>query len=194
MLDDQRIGNKELIRNGLGSTGVMDSIASGVRDFDKAQKLYSEVVDGQVTACERSDLTDPASFMLYASKFDDIVKLETADQIFLQANEAKVGRERRWPASKLSTTTPIPFVKKAARLGIAIEPYNGKLSDSSPSIVKLDPMHEIPSGFEQINEDLYSRADNKFMVFNGAGVESWSGNHSITKISDPLEILLSTLG
>eukprot|EP00594_Rhizosolenia_setigera_P015855 CAMPEP_0178972640 /NCGR_PEP_ID=MMETSP0789-20121207/21161_1 /TAXON_ID=3005 /ORGANISM="Rhizosolenia setigera, Strain CCMP 1694" /LENGTH=88 /DNA_ID=CAMNT_0020660181 /DNA_START=76 /DNA_END=342 /DNA_ORIENTATION=+ len=38
-------------------------------------------------------------------------------------------------------------------------------------------------GFEQINEDLYARKENKFMVFNGVGVDTWySGTQPITKI------------
>jgi hypothetical protein len=36
-------------------------------------------------------------------------------------------------------------------------------------------------GFEQINEDLYARSDNKFLVLNGPGVGSWK-SQAVTKL------------
>jgi hypothetical protein len=191
--DEQRTTGKDLIRNGLGSAGVLDSIGSCLRDIDNAQTLYSEVVYADETICERSDLTDAASLMLYASYCDDVFKLQTADQIFLNAHDPNTLSTRKWPTSRMSPAAPVPFVKKAARLGISIEPAAGPTTDVCPSVYISHPKHEIPDGFEQINEDMYSRIDNKLMVFNGAGVESWSGNMPVTKISDPLEILRSTV-
>lgn len=35
---------------------------------------------------------------------------------------------------------------------------------------------ELDSEFEQINDDLFARKSNKYMVFNGAGKKSWSGS------------------
>jgi hypothetical protein len=191
--NEQRSTGKDLIRNGLGSIGVLDSIGNGLRDFENSQTLYSEVIKADETMCERSDLTDPSSLMLYASYCDDAFKLHTADQIFLKAYDVSTRKSSHMSTSRMSPAAPVPFVKKAARLGIFIEPAAGPPTDICPSVYRSHPKHEIPDGFEQINEDMYSRIDNKLMVFNGAGVEAWSGKLPITKISDPLDILRRTV-
>ena len=36
---------------------------------------------------------------------------------------------------------------------------------------------QISGAFEQINDDLYARKKNKFMVFNGAGMNEWRDTH-----------------
>ena len=67
---------------------------------------------------------------------------------------------------------------KAAARGINIR----KTSNNS-SGMKMNT-RPIPAGFEQINEDLFARKDNKFMVFNGPGVDSFSTN-AVTKTQIP---------
>ena len=37
-------------------------------------------------------------------------------------------------------------------------------------------------GFEQIHDDLFARTKNKFMVFNGVGMEDWSSRHKTREI------------
>lgn len=44
-----------------------------------------------------------------------------------------------------------------------------------------------------INEDMFSRKENKFMVFNGPGVDSWTDTNPITKISGVERMLSAAL-
>ena len=73
---------------------------------------------------------------------------------------------------------------KAASRGINIR------KKSSKSQIEFHTQRPIPSGFEQINEDLFARKDNKFMVFNGAGVDSWkSPPQPVTKTKKGIDVL-----
>ena len=49
-------------------------------------------------------------------------------------------------------------------------------------------MHQrrsVPPFFEQINDGMFARKDNKFMVFNEAGADSWHGVEPETRILQP---------
>ena len=41
----------------------------------------------------------------------------------------------------------------------------------------------VKDGFEQINDDLFARRANKFMVFNGVGMQEWT-TKPLTKMAD----------
>lgn len=177
------------------SDGVVETLGNGLKHFEKAEKIYSEIVESKIQRCQRSHLTDTSSLILYASEIDDATRLLTADQIFLEVTESRRDCGRRWPTSGTSSTAPVPFVKKAARLGIHIDTCTRKSCNINPPLYTTDVKTEIPPGFEQINEDMFARSENKFMVFNGAGVDSWNGNQRVTpvtKISDAEKILMST--
>jgi hypothetical protein len=73
------------------------------------------------------------------------------------------------------------FVEKAAHLGFVITPDEQRRSNILPPLFHSDQRQSLSQEFEQINEDMFSRKENKFMVFNGCGVDSWSGTKSITK-------------
>ena len=64
------------------------------------------------------------------------------------------------------------FILKAASRGINIRKTSTRNREEEANLSQVNA-RPIPSGFEQINEDLYARKDNKFMVFNGPGVDSW---------------------
>lgn len=73
---------------------------------------------------------------------------------------------------------------KAAARGINIMKSTSSNSGKADvDVLKLNT-RSIPAGFEQINEDLFARKDNKFMVFNGPGVDSFSTN-AVTKTQVP---------
>jgi hypothetical protein len=183
---------RELERRGMNTAGVVNAVSSGWETFRISEKQYMEVVNAKVTRCRRSDLTNSASLELYASVFDGDTNLSTADRIFLQAATSESFKERKPVYPPLESTEPSSFVKKAARLGIAITSYSGDSMSVTPSLYQFAPQHDVPVGFEQINEDMFARRDNKFMVFNGAGVDSWTGTQPITKVSQAENILLST--
>ena len=46
----------------------------------------------------------------------------------------------------------------------------------STSLFPEEGRPPIPEGFEQINDDMFARKDNRFMVFNGTGLDSWTGS------------------
>jgi hypothetical protein len=76
------------------------------------------------------------------------------------------------------------FIRKAASKGFNIK------KKSPSSVIEFHIQRPIPNGFEQINDDLFARKDNKFMVFNGAGVNSWkSPPQPVTKKSRGRDIL-----
>jgi hypothetical protein len=190
--EGQRIVENELVRRGLDKAGVKASVATGWRNFTNAEKQYAEVVDAGIQRCQRSDLTSAESLKIYVHEFDETTNLTTADRIFLEAYTPGAKSERRWP----EYSRPHPkscFVKKASQLGIHITPRSAIASAADTPLFQSELRQDIPAGFEQINEDMFSRSDNKFMVFNRAGVDSWNGTQPITKISHAENILLSTL-
>ena len=86
------------------------------------------------------------------------------------------------------------FIMKAASRGINIKKKSSRSRDKEDSvnIIEFHAQRPIPAGFEQINEDLFARKDNKFMVFNGAGVDSWkSPPQPVTKTHRGVDILAS---
>ena len=131
---------------------------------------------------------------LYASEFSGNEELSIADQIFLLARKPdgspSHGSDKRAPLPL--DQPPSSFVKKAARLGISITPHEDIKKAAVPPLYLPERRHIAPEGFEQINDDLFSRKDNKFMVFNGAGVDSWKGTQPITKLSHADNIIVNT--
>ena len=183
---------RELERRGLNTAGVVNAVSSGWETFRTSEQQYMEVVNANGSRCQRSDLTNSASLELYASVFDGNTNLSTADRIFLQAATPDSFKERKPVYPSLEPTEPSSFVKKAARLGIAITSHCRDSKSATPSLYQFSPRHDVPVGFEQINDEMFARKDNKFMVFNGAGVDSWTGTQPITKVSQAESILLST--
>ena len=190
----KRLVERELRRRGLFHAGVGKSVADGLSHFATAEKQYDEVLDSAKTACRRSDLTSTESLKLYSSDFDRGTELSTGDQIFMLAREpdgATKGRTTRASANMEEPSAKL--LKKASRLGIPITPVAELKSTSVPPLYPSERRHTAPKGFEQINDDLFSRRDNKFMVFNGAGVDSWKGTTPVTKLSHSENSILSTL-
>lgn len=184
---------RELERRGLNTVGVVNAVSSGWETLRTSEKQYVEVVNAKASRCQRSDLTTSTSLDLYASVFDGDTHLSISDQIFLQAASPESYKERKPVYPPFVSMEPSSFVKKAARLGIAITSHTGNSLAATPSLYQFAPRHDVPVGFEQINEDMFSRKENKFMVLNGAGVDSWTGTQPITKVSQAENILLSTL-
>jgi hypothetical protein len=89
------------------------------------------------------------------------------------------------PDKELRSFDEESFIRKAATKGINI-------ARKSPSgLMEFRTQRPTPNGFEQINEDLFARKDNKFMVFNWAGVDSWkSPPQPVTKKNRGMDILV----
>lgn len=106
------------------------------------------------------------------------------------------------PGRDLRSFDESSFILKAASRGINVRrkssrrPGEGVSGGSSGGggigAADGNQQRPIPAGFEQINEDLFARKDNKFMVFNGAGVDSWkSPPQPVTKTHRGIDILAS---
>jgi hypothetical protein len=189
-----RLVDMELRRRGYLTAGVREAVARGWERQKIAQAQYAEVVNNSSSACRRSDITTAASLEQYASYFDDSTRLSALDLTYMQGERQvslkKSDSETSTAKSEHKDTGSTHFVTKASKLGITIQSYEDIVKAKSPPLFTFVRDGDVPSGFEQINEDLFARKDNKFMVFNGAGVDTWRGTEPITKVStmsdDPL--------
>ena len=91
------------------------------------------------------------------------------------------------------------FILKAASKGVNVRKKSSSKSRGTNDHINVveSTQRPIPAGFEQINEDLFARKDNKFMVFNGAGmntyvggVDAWTSSpQPVTKMQRGLDVL-----
>jgi hypothetical protein len=150
---------------------------------------------------KRSDITTESSMKLYCSFFDESTSLNQLEQAYatgqkLPHDPSKPLRrstrpcgEVSGPGKDLKRFDESAFILKAAARGINIRKSATHGKNNNIDVLKVQSHLEVPPGFEQINEDLYARKDNKFMVFNGAGVQSWKNPPqpvTKTKMVDPL--------
>lgn len=186
-------GESELDRRGFDTRGVREKLATSWQKMTLAQKQYMEVVEARVSRCERSELTTPNSLKLYASQFDQELTLTTANLIYLNSFDGKNVKGHRNGGQAFQVNEHSSFVEKARRLGIAVTPKGSRSAETTlPSRTHGMP-RVAPSGFEQINENLFCRKENKFMVFNDSGVAAWTGTNPSTKQSQAVDVLRSTL-
>jgi hypothetical protein len=170
----------ELKRRGYHSSGVREAVAMGWERSQIAEAQYAEIVGNANATCRLSDLTTASSLSRYSSFFDDSTYLTELDLIFIRGPQqtgimAKVVREGSLEKGR--------FAKKAAQCGIKIQPFDEDCRAKSISLFNQVGNPEVPAGFDQINDDLFARKDNMFMVFNGTGVRAWRGTEPVTKTS-----------
>lgn len=177
-----QIANTEISRHGLRTDGIQESVLRGWNRLSDATKQYSEILEVETPAtCQRSGLTTAHALQLYASNFDSDSTLSICDQIFLQAYNSDTSKRCVMRYPHIQNGPSERFVKKAALLGIVITPHDQRHATIPPPLFHSEQQQSLSQDFEQINEDMFSRRDNKFMVFNGCAVDSWSGTQSITK-------------
>lgn len=184
--------DEELECPALHTIGMKESVTSRWESFKDTERQYAQVVKDINPVCQRSALSTADALQLYISQFDEETILSKPDRIFLRPLERfheKLKHERLDVRLKQQST----FVEKAGRLGIHITPHEIREAAVPPPLYHSDRRDEVSVGFEQINEDMFSRSDNKFMVFNSAGVDSWSGTTPVTKISHVEDIIRSTI-
>jgi len=163
---------------------VREIVTSGwkKRSTDRLAQ-YQAIVEAQVESVKRSDITDEDSLHLYAAQFNPDTMLSVGDQVYLTGSAMYEGASKSRPSEVMPSRRPSAFVKKAERVGIAIRAYpNSSMPPQEKGIL---------SGFEQINDNMFSRKANKFMVFNRAGMVTWK-DFPVTKPCPVKEILLST--
>lgn len=182
-----RLVDLELKRRGYHTAGVREAVARGWEKTKVAEAQYAEIVNKPKVACRRSDLTTAASLSLYASFFDDSTALSALNLTYIcgeRQTRPKSGESDGVNKNEASRKhEQNNFVSKASRLGVCIKSYADIAKEKAPPLFNFERSGEVQSGFEQINEDLFARKDNKFMVFNGAGMDSWNGTEPITKVA-----------
>eukprot|EP00980_Cylindrotheca_fusiformis_P017860 scaffold5653_cov147-Cylindrotheca_fusiformis.AAC.22 len=186
----------ELKRRGFYTDGVKGAVKSGWDAYMAAEKHYSEVFTPSSTSYQRSDLTTENSLKLYSSLYPPDKSMPTTDLIFVSGKKP-LGTERKTkPLSKSADTESktSSFVAKAAERGIPITAHLDRMKSRSEPLFKFKREQAVPVGFEMINEGLFASKKNKFMVFNGAAVDSWRLDPApITKTSGIESMLLGTL-
>lgn len=182
----------ELKRRGYETAGIKEAVAHAWHDHRNAQRQYTEIVEGDIGS-GRSEMTTAASLRLYSKYSDSSTPLTVADRIFMIGRKPDDLIKGRSHFLDNGSKPSGAFVKKASRLGIPVIPREELAKTAFKPMYSFSRRRVLPPGFEQINEDMFARKDNKFMVFNGAGVDSWHGSQPLTKISNAEDILLQTL-
>ena len=147
----------------MDSLGIKESIGQISQKLEQSKKVFDLHVSGVKEGCERSVLTDNESLKLYSSFFDPHTKLSKIDHAFV-CGESKTEDK----------SNELPKLEKATRK------RECKLIDL-PVVVNLRT--GAKQDFEQINDDLYAKVDNKYIVFNGIGTVFWNGNIPVSKLS-----------
>lgn len=176
----------ELRRRGFYTEGVREAVKHGWEQQKIAKQQFAEVVDTSKLVCQRSDLTTPDSLKVYTSLFANSKPLSQPQHTYIN------GDIKRSTSSTISSTRELqsvlepagarPFVERAAKIGITIRSHVDIANSCSPPLFEFERKSCVPEGFEQINEDLFARNDNRFIVFNGAGVDCWHGSQPVTKV------------
>ena len=182
--------DSELKRRGFYTDGVKDTIAD---DWDRhlaAEKQYHETCLGGSTNFRRSDLTTTNSLKLYTSFYSPDQAMTTTDLTVLLGETLGEEEKKIKPGHTPLSERNSQFVTRASKKGISITSHEELARTRSQPLFQFERRRPVPAGFEMINEDMFSRKENKFMVFNGSGVDSWTDTNPITKISG-IEKMLS---
>lgn len=184
----------ELKRRGLYTDGVKQALTSRWDGYTNAKKHYSESFRERRHNYRRSDLTTASSLKLYTSFFPPDKAMSTTDLTFLlDEKPVDIGTKQK-PGYAPISNRKSNLVMRAAGLGIPITSHSELIKSRSEPLFQFEGRKSVPAGFEMINEDMFARKENKFMVFNGAAVDSWLGTAPVTKTSGVESMLLGTLG
>ena len=164
--------HEDLRRRSLDTVGVMDAVYSGWHRYSKTEECYREIIDSSSLGQRRSDLTDSNSMDLYSSFYDDSTPLTNFEMHFLSGGKEVLNKTLPKDFSGVANERKAEIGRKAKKLGLV--KTSDEIKSPSPALFPKEEQTKIPRGYEQINDDLFARKDNRFMVFNGVGVEpSW---------------------
>lgn len=183
----------ELKRRGYGTESIKEAIDDGWNRFSDAESHYSMSFLEPSRSSTRSGFTTANSLQLYSSYFPPEKEMTTTDLKFVLGEQAELRPTRNHVESDTASGKMVDFVSSAKQLGIAVTSHKDLLTSKSQPLFRFERRQEVPVGFEMINEDFFARKENKFMVLNGAGVDSWKRTEPVTKISGIEKMLLGTL-
>lgn len=182
----------ELQRRGFFTDAVKGTIADDWERHVSAEKQCNEMILDSNYEYRRSDLTTTNSMKLYTSFFSPDEAMTTPDLTILLGEAPRDNDKKIKPGHVDLKERPSDFVTKAGKLNISITSQRELARAKSQPLFQFDRKQSVPAGFEMINEDMFALKDNKFMVFNGAGVDSWRDT-KITKSSGIEKMLSGTL-
>mmetsp|Transcript_4116 Transcript_4116/g.4702 ORF Transcript_4116/g.4702 Transcript_4116/m.4702 type:complete len:545 (+) Transcript_4116:422-2056(+) len=177
----------ELKRREMDTPGVIDAVHGGWKQFANSEGCYEEIMSGTSMGPRRSDVTDDKSMKLYCSFFDGETPLSNDEMDFIHGNRisnkllpsnVKSTSEKLEPTS--TTNNESALMIKAKKMGYPVNSNRDNATKPSTSLFVHEEVKDIPTGFEQINDDLYARKDNRFIVFNGAGIMPWPPKGGVT--------------
>ena len=188
--------DSELKRRGFYTDGVKETIGDDWERHLESERQYQETCSDAGLKFTRSDLTTTNSLKLYTSFFSPDQAMATTDlTLLLGENVEKKDNKGNKGDQTISKLERYPrFVERASQQGISITSHEELSRVRSRPLFQFERRRPVPTGFEMINEDLFSRKENKFMVFNGPGVDSWGGATPVTKISGLEKMLSGALG
>lgn len=165
--------NDELKRREMDTPGVMHAVYNGWNRFEKAERCYNEVVSSNTLRHGRSDFTDEHSMKLYMSFFSKDTLLTNHDVHHMSGTSSSTSKTENPHVSSNAVyqedAEESTFMRKARSFNIYKHDFQ---KSQPPSLFSPNKDVDIPVGFEQINDGLYARKDNRFMVFNYVGIES----------------------
>ena len=167
--------DNDLRQRRMDKPSVKEAIYDGYSVSSLAEQAYSEIIDTSSLGCRRSDLTDAKSMELYCSFFDQATPISKLDKTYI------TGKQLPGDATSLSflNRTGQSSSKDDTKEDIGIASFSSsrwnkqRAEKKSPSLFSYETRNRVPEGFEQINDDLFARRDNRFVVFNGTGLETW---------------------
>lgn len=163
--------NEELKRREMDTPGVMYAVYNGWNGFETAEKCYNEIISTDTLRYGRSDFTDEHSMKLYTSFFSKDTLLTNHDVHHMNGTSSSTFKNESIQSNDntVQSEEESTFMRKARKLNIYKHDFQ---KSPPPSLFIPNQDVEIPIGFEQINDGLYARKDNRFMVFNYVGIES----------------------
>lgn len=178
---------EDLKRREMDTPGVLNAIKEYSEMDTHAEKCYEEILSNSSTSHERSDLTDSYSSNLYSSMFSEDIASNRFDVTYTDKNMTVQNPARNKDEIKQDADADkCPQLSRKARM-IGIDIGSGFTSKgTSPTLFRRHGQHGIMNGFEQINDNLFARKDNRFMVFNDAGLSDWPP-YSQTRLGSIIE-------
>lgn len=183
----------ELHRRGLNTYGVREAIVDSWAQYQTSEAQYSELFQPPPKKCHRSNVSTAAAMREYASYFSPDSTLSSTDVSYIIGavpEPTPLMKSNQDRSTKRHELPPVEFASRASRLGLPVI----RATDQKPqfSLSNVVTRKIPPPGFEMINEDMFARKNNKFMVFNGPGADTFQSK-PVTKISRLEDTLLTTL-
>ena len=159
--------DQDLRQRRMDKDSVKEAIYNGYSELNRSKQAYSEIIDTSSLGCRRSDLTDEKSMSLYCSFFDQDTPLSKLNKTYITGKSL--------PTDSFSSSRQDRKLNDNS-LGQSASKSRWSLhmaEKRSPSLFSKETRRFVPEGFEQINDDMFARRDNRFVVFNGTGLDTW---------------------